>query len=234
MTRLILFTFFTICFSITSNSQCSETAFNFGNNSSTPRYNIQGDVSLTLNADNTITLNLANNFSTAFGPDVRAYLINSNEMSNATLKSTKIADIENIHFGKINSSGEQSFTIEIPENIKISDYDKIFFYCLDFDVFWDVGSFNSFTNATCNVLSVENFNASNITIHPNPATTSIELSNIDTTNAEIHIFDFYGKSVFKQKNNINTTINVSTLTSGTYFVVIHENQKTFSKKLIIQ
>lgn len=234
MNRFILASLFAICFATNTNSQCTEMASNFGNNTSTPSYNISGDVSVTLNTNNSITIDLASNFSTASGPDVRVYLINSEGRTDTMLRDVEIADLEHIPFGEISASGMQSFTTNIPINTDISDFDKVFFYCLQFDVFWDVGSITPFSSSNCSVLSLDENNLKNFTILPNPATTSIELTNIDTTNSEIFIFDFYGRTVFRQSKEDNTTINIAHLSTGTYFLRIQEKQNTLSKKLIVQ
>ena len=77
MKKIVLFLL--IAFSIINiNGQCTADLSGFGNNPDTASYNVTGDVSITLNTNNTITLNLASNFSTAAGPDVRAYLVESN------------------------------------------------------------------------------------------------------------------------------------------------------------
>ena len=226
--------FIALLLTVNIYSQCTENAFGFGNNSSTPSYNISGDVSVTLNTNNTITIDFSNNFSTASGPDVRVYLVNSDGKSDATLKNTLIADLDNIHFGEITSSGAQSYTIDIPENSDISNYDKVFFYCLQFNAFWDVGSFNAFTNQSCTALNTTENEFTKISIYTNPTSSIIELNNIDVLHAEIHIFDVHGKSVFTQVNQNNSVIDVSTFTAGTYFLHIYQNQKVLSKKLMVQ
>ena len=66
-------------------AQCTQNAFGFGNSTNVPSYDVSGNVSVTLNTNNTVTLNLASNFMTANGPDVRAYLVKSNGASNTTL-----------------------------------------------------------------------------------------------------------------------------------------------------
>ena len=73
---------------LNTTAQCTENLVGFGNNPEDASYNITGDVSLTLNTNNTITLNLASNYSTAPGPDVRAFLVASNGMSDAVLATT--------------------------------------------------------------------------------------------------------------------------------------------------
>ena len=242
MKRLTFLLLFTFC-SVNFYSQCTENAFSFGNNTSNPTYNVSGDISVTLNADNTITLDIGSNFTTEDGPDVRVYLVKSNGMSDAMIRSTKIAQLENIPLGmvactdcvpEIPAAGAKSFTVDIPENTDITEFDKVFFYCLAFNAFWDVGSFNAFTNQSCEVLSTSENEFVNVAIYPNPATSIIELNNIDVLHAEIHIFDVHGKSVFTQVNQNNSVIDVSNFTSGTYFLRIYQNQQVLSKKLIVQ
>ncbi len=240
--KATFFTAFIILISLNTYSQCTENGTNFGNNTATPSYNISGDVSVTLNTNNTVTLNLASNFSTASGPDVRVYLIDSNGMSDAEVNAevhnnsvNGISAFNNIPLGEVSANGMQSFTVAIPENTDISSYDKILFYCLQFNQFWDVGSFSSFTSSSCSVLSIEENTLSRVGVFPNPATTSIQLANIDSANTEIRIFDFSGKKVFQQlKGNTQNTIDISNFKKGFYVVSITENNKKLSKKLVIQ
>ena len=160
---LSIILFFVYQFSI---AQCVALATNFGNNT-VVSYEVTGDVTVTLNTNNTVSLDLGSNFMTAAGPDVRVYLVNSNGMSDTALKTTKIANLINIEFGLVSctgcvplipANGAKTFNVSVPNGQDIRDYDKVFFYCLQFDAFWDFGSFTSFTDANCDVLSVDNNN----------------------------------------------------------------------------
>lgn len=245
---VVLFIFLTI-FNI--SGQCTEAVVGFGNNARISSYNISGDVSLTLNTNNTITLDLASNFSTAAGPDIRAYLIDSNGMSDAEIDAevhsnfaNGISAFNNIQFGLVGCSqcnpvilpnGEKTFTVEIPDGVEIENYDKILFYCLRFSQFWDIGSFTPFTSNSCSVLSTEENELGSFNIFPNPAKNTIQLSNIDIEATEIRIFDFSGKKVFQQlKGNTENNIDISQLKTGIYVLSITENNKQFSQKLIVQ
>ena len=81
--QLCLFLFLTYQFSF---SQCTTNATNFGNSTDVD-YEVFGDVSVTLNTNNTVSLDLGSNFITAAGPDVRAYLVNSNGLTDSELKT---------------------------------------------------------------------------------------------------------------------------------------------------
>jgi len=236
--------FFTICilfFIQEGTSQCAEDVMDFGNNTAIPAYNITGDVMVTLNADGeTITLDLASNFETAPGPDIRVFLVNSEGLSDTELANTLIADLEYFHFGlvgsdAVNQNGEKSFTVDIPAGVNISDFDTVFFYCQAFDQFWDFGKYISFTEATCSVLSVQNETLAGLTISPNPAVTQTTISNPNNIPLEIQIFNVAG-NLIKQVNisatETSKTIDVSSLQSGIYFLEIMAEGKRKVQRLL--
>ena len=238
LTLLLAFSFSQI------SAQCTENVSEFGNNTSTQSYNVNGDVNVTLNTNNTVTLNLGSNFSTSAGPDVRAYLINSEGKTTSELKlisknntNALIYDqnnlVDNLQFGLINPTGVQDFTIEIPSGKDIKNYDKIFFFCLDFGVFWDIGTFTNFSSTSCDVLDVNNFNIDKISIYPNPAKNKIHVSNIDAVSTEIRIFNVLGKQVFHQSKITEKTIDISSFNKGVYIVKLDVDGKSKTQKLVI-
>ena len=201
-------------------------------------------MSITLNTNNTVTLNLGSNFSTAAGPDVRAYLINSEGKPTSELKlisknntNALIYDqnnlVDNLQFGLIKPTGIQDFTIQIPSGKDIKNYDKIFFFCLDFGIFWDLGTFTNFSSTNCSVLDVNNFNINQINIYPNPAKNEIHISNIDAVSTEIRIFNVLGKQVFYQPKITEKTIDISSFNKGIYIVKLDVDGKTKTQKLVI-
>lgn len=228
---------FTLLFAfsiINLNAQCTENLSGFGNNPENSSYNIMGDVSLVLNLNNTITLNLASNYSTGSGPDIRAFLVDSDGISDAVLATTLIAELNHFEFGLTKATGQQAFTVEIPKKKDITQFDKVFFYCLEFDHFWDLGTFNNFTATSCAALEVADFTLDKITVYPNPAKNKIQVSNIDATSAEIRIFNLLGKQVFHQAAITEKTIDISSFNSGVYIVKINIDGKSKTQKLVIQ
>jgi hypothetical protein len=233
---LLSFTFFQL------SAQCSVQATNFGNNTITTSYNVSGDVSVTINNDNTITLALGDNFRTAPGPDVRAYLVNSEGRSTAQLKELNPNDLDNISFGLISctrcnpvipSNGAQVLTVNITDK-DITKYDTVFFYCLEFTSFWDLGSFTPFSSNNCSVLSTETISENNISIYPNPTTDKIFISNLESSNTQIRIFNVLGKIVHQQKNNLENGISLSQFPKGIYMLQVVADNKTLSKKLVLE
>ena len=242
MKTLLLTAFLSFTF-LQFHAQCSENASNFGNNTSTPSYNVSGDVTVTLNTNNTVTLNLGSNFMTAAGPDVRAYLVNSEGKSISELKTFNPNNLDNIPFGLISCSGcmpvipangAQTLTVAIPNDKDITKFDTVFFYCLQFTAFWDVGTFTPFSSTNCSVLSTVALPVDKIEFYPNPAKDKIQISNNADVSAEIRIFNALGKQVLHQPKITKKTIDISSFHKGIYIVKISVDGKSKTKKLVIQ
>lgn len=223
------------------NAQCTESVIQFGNNVNIPSYNISGNVSVTLNTNNTITLDLESNFMTAAGPDIRAYLVNSNGLSDTDLANTPIANLENIQFGlvgaigSLNQNGAKTFTVTIPTGTTISNYDKVIFYCLQFNQFWDFGTFTPFTAATCSLLSVnERSLKETINLYPNPTSDTFEINNDSRSALAINIYDILGNRVITSEASRlkKQSFSLASLNSGVYLVEIKSDTQKLVKKLI--
>jgi len=73
-----------------------------------------------------------------------------------------------------------------------------------------------------------------INIYPNPSKDLLYVEHIPL-NATINIYDLTGRAVFSQKyfeNNL-ISIDISTLTEGTYFLQIEHNGNVSNKKIIV-
>jgi len=208
-----------------SISQCLEEVTDFGNNMVIPMYNVTGTVELTLNGDDTITLDLGADFMTAAGPDIRAFLVNSNGLTDTQLANTQISALENLQFGlvgsaTVNQNGAKSFTIDIPPTSDIQDFDKVFFYCLQFNQFWDFGSYTSYSPATCNlILSTQEINFAAATVWPNPVQNRVHLASSGLNALSVKIYDLLGNIVIDYGRIAhNETMDVSILNSGLYLI----------------
>jgi len=233
MKATLLFLFISLSF-FKIDAQCTENVSGFGNNPDETLYNVSGDVEVVLNDDNTITLNLASNYGTAPGPDVRAFLVVSDGKSDSELAKTLIADLEHFEIGLTQSSGAQTFTVAVPENKNITKFDKVFFYCLQYDHFWDLGTYTSFSQSNCAVLSIQDSKIDQLKIYPNPAKNNIQIQNFNFNSGEIRIFNVLGKQVIYQTKNLNKTIDISSLKSGIYIVKISSEGKSKTQKLVIE
>lgn len=117
-----------------------------------------------------------------------------------------------------------------------SAFDGAYYYllckktCPNNQVFYDTVT----VNVDIGVGIKKNLNNFQISLYPNP---SNDLLNIEckNKNAEIKIIDVFGNTV-KQQNTAsnNTTIHVSDLKEGFYFIQINAINATITKKLIVQ
>ncbi len=222
-----------------SNAQCVAPASNFGNNSGVPSYNVTGDVTVTLNAGGqTITLDLGANFKTTPGPDVKVHLVKSKGMSNTDLSSTRLSKLEYIYFGLVSGggvspNGAKSFTVNAPAGTVIEDYDTVFFYCVQFNAFWDLGKFTAFSPANCSVLGVEeSIFSKQITIYPNPVVDKLHINNSNANVVGIKIYSTLGKLLFEDNMSNKKTVNISYLSSGIYFMEISSGDKKLIRKIV--
>jgi len=79
--------------------------------------------------------------------------------------------------------------------------------------------------------------ANRLSIYPNPATSEIIIALPKSMHGEIRIFDMTGKLLFYKANSLidkNQTVDVSTLSSGVYFVRLNTPEGMASKKLVIE
>lgn len=242
MKNITLSVFFAV-FGIFSNAnaQCTEIATGFGNNTSIPMYNITGEnsVQVVLNTDNTVTLNTLSNFNTSPGPDVRVFLVNPGSLTNTQLKTTNPTSLPNINFGIVSSNtnpdGVHSFTSNIPVGVNISNYTKVFFYCVTFSQFWDFGTITPFTSANCSVLGTDDFTKNNFEVYPNPVSNelNIDLNSFSENGLSAKIYNTLG-SLVETKNTISiekNKVDVSQLNNGIYFIEINnkENERVIKR-----
>lgn len=83
MKKNIFLSFFALSISLSFYSQSHKTATNFGNNTTTTMYNVQGTVYVVLNSSTSVSISLGTDFSTASGPDVRFFLVDRGNLTDA-------------------------------------------------------------------------------------------------------------------------------------------------------
>lgn len=234
--RKFIYLFVLLCSSLLLQGQCTAIGMNFGNNTATPMYNVQGGVTVILNTNNTITLETGANFSTAAGPDVRVYLVDRGMLTDAALTNTfNFPSLPKIEMGIISGNGAMSFTQNIPSSVTIADFDTIYFLCEDYSLFWDFGSYAPFTSNNCSVLSNTVFNSEKITVFPNPVNDVFFIKGqSDIVIERITIYNSLGQKVWGLNKNIEAAIDVSGLKHGIYYVEIIDKEGNTSIKNIIK
>ncbi|GEC79365.1 T9SS type A sorting domain-containing protein [Flavobacterium aquatile] len=85
-------------------------------------------------------------------------------------------------------------------------------------------------------LANESFNLNNIQIYPNPSTGIYNISAGNATIDEIVVYDVMGKIINSNKNiqtnGSNSTIDLTSISSGIYFVKITANEQSTVKRII--
>lgn len=84
-------------------------------------------------------------------------------------------------------------------------------------------------------LNVNGFNASKLSLYPNPTNTGfVNITSNNDGDMSVEAYDILGKRVKYQTLTNNTTLNVSDLKSGVYILKITQNNATTTKKLVIK
>ncbi len=84
-------------------------------------------------------------------------------------------------------------------------------------------------------LNVNGFNASKLSLYPNPTNTGfVNITSNNYGDMSVEAYDILGKRVKYQTLTNNTTLNVSDLKSGVYILKITQNNATTTKKLVIK
>lgn len=221
-----------------ANSQCNKSVTAFGNNSSTPMYNVLGNVNVVLNSTTSVSVSLSSNFSTAAGPDVRIFLVDRGTLTNAQLKIPAMFNARpKIEMG-MNPTSNTSYTKTIPAGMNITDFETVYFFCQAFSQFWDYGSFTPFTAADCSLLGTNDFENNKLQLYPNPATNELHVQLEDvTTDYKIAIYNTLGSLLYESTNqlsNSTNSINISQLNSGIYFVQITDSENRIYQKRLIK
>jgi hypothetical protein len=83
-------------------------------------------------------------------------------------------------------------------------------------------------------LSTESVGVNVVSVYPNPTTDKIFISNLESSNTQIRIFNVLGKIVHQQKNNLENGVSLSQFPKGIYMIQIVAENKTLSKKLVLE
>ncbi|MCB0465865.1 MAG: T9SS type A sorting domain-containing protein, partial [Aequorivita sp.] len=86
--------------------------------------------------------------------------------------------------------------------------------------------------STNGILGVTQNQLDNISLYPNPASSTINVKNAE--NANIQVFDVLGKLILSQQDiAMDAQINVSQLQAGTYFMKISKDNLVTTKRFLI-
>ncbi|HLG35032.1 MAG TPA: T9SS type A sorting domain-containing protein, partial [Bacteroidia bacterium] len=94
--------------------------------------------------------------------------------------------------------------------------------------------------ATSTGIPIANGTASGsaFTVYPNPATDELRIEDSGFRIDAVEIYDVLGKKILSEqpgtKHQALSTINVSSLTPGIYFIFVRQNQSITTRKVVIQ
>jgi len=86
------------------------------------------------------------------------------------------------------------------------------------------------------VSSVSNIEESLIyEVSPNPCSDVIKISNVESKNIDVALYDSNGQVLFESFNNLNAVdIDVRNFEAGMYFILIKNEENIFSERIIVQ
>lgn len=213
-------------------SQCEEQATGFGKNSNVPSYNVAGDVSVNYSS-NKVTFKTASNYSTASGPDVRVYLVNSEGKTDQQLINSNPESLPNISFGLVTKfSGEQTISVDVPNGVDLKDYDTVFFFCLEFAQFWDFGKITPINTSNCSLSFNSLTKEDNLKVYPIPVKDVLNIEGNTELLVGYELFNFKGQLIEKS-NKVESTIDVSKYPKGVYSLVLYSEKGYEVEKIVL-
>jgi hypothetical protein len=104
----------------------------------------------------------------------------------------------------------------------------------DYNSGWEVTYRSTYQYSNDPPLGIEEFNITDTNIYPNPVKDVLNIELINQTNADASLFDTNGRLFIKQKlQNLQTPINLETLSSGVYVLKI-QTENGFATKRIVK
>lgn len=220
-------------------AQCEQMATGFGNQT-VPSYEVKGDVNVTYNAStNKVSIHTGANFSTASGPDVKVFLVNSEGKTKQQLQESNISNLINIPFLSENTgdtiefSGAQTLTVDVPIGIDLKDYDTVFFYCFQFGAFWDYGSIVPIDTNACQNLSFSSLEKTNeFDVFPIPTNSVLNIKGDIRKITDYKLYNFKGQLI-NEADKISSVLDLSKYPKGIYSLVLFSKEGFEVEKIIL-
>ena len=127
-----------------------------------------------------------------------------------------------------NAAGTE-YSVAIPTHAT-NTYSSALLYVVTRDVGVVLSEFSIIANAS--TASVDDFSTHSVKMHPNPASGFVKFSSALSKTLNVSVFDLLGKLVIPVQN-IQSQLNISSLTSGVYFVKMDQGSNSLTKKLIV-
>ncbi len=175
--------------------------------------------SLTINNDLTFEgLGACNGFSGDYSYDASENTLYPNNFSQTLIlcDTSEDVDFENLFFAQVSANTNNSVTINMNANfieLKLENYP---------------GYLATYRNVS---LSTPEQSLAALKIYPNPVSDQLFISNRNSKDLDIVIYDILGKQVL-QKKSIEQSVDVSNLLDGIYFLEINSDNGMRIEKII--
>ena len=146
---------------------------------------------------------------------------------------------DTIYISPLGSAG-CSYAINYKTGLGIVDFS----YGMCFELLWEehlvayrkgndtVGVFTPDSDFTVGIQDIHAFNP--ISVYPNPANDVVFITSTVQSGSEISLADLQGKELIATKLNFEkTSLDVSQIASGLYFLTIRMQERTFTRKVLI-
>jgi hypothetical protein len=108
-------------------------------------------------------------------------------------------------------------------------------HCYQVEVNCWEGGISPLSNEFCIPgVGISNYETNNFTIYPNPAKDELRVEHGELRIINVEIYDVYGRKVLSHTANLSphTTLNISTLSSGVYFIRLMDEQGCYMQRFI--
>ena len=96
------------------------------------------------------------------------------------------------------------------------------------------GVFVSSLDSLYQQVGIQQHFINNPKLYPNPAQNNFTVDLIDNTKQQLQIFDLTGKQILQQTITSKTTVDVSSLDNGVYFVLLKNQTGISTQKIVVQ
>jgi len=119
----------------------------------------------------------------------------------------------------------------LDENLLAGDYE---YFIRTFYMEGCISDSSNRVMATIDVGVKETIDLESIMVYPNPTTGELRIKSVEYRVESIDIFDVYGRLLNSTIYNLNSTINISHLQAGVYFVKITAEKGVVMRKIVKQ
>ncbi|MEM8524874.1 MAG: T9SS type A sorting domain-containing protein [Bacteroidota bacterium] len=194
------------------------------------RYAISGDASFEKSEDS-IKVIFQDNFSTVQGLDLDVFLSKTSSLDKNT--DIKISAKPLDEGSRLGTPIKGKMTFEIDATVQLEDFDYIIVQCISVNEQWGhvaLGEMEGECEGT--ISSVTQLAESQIEIYPNPTDGWLSIKSRNSQISAIQIYDLTGKEVVSMLDLKNSTIDVSSLEQGIYWLKVMYADEVFTSRIL--